>query len=338
MRRWISRIGWSLAVLVAVMLVAGAGYEWRARRAAWRDHPVRGTLVKIGGRRIQLDCRGAGSPTVVLESGLDIQGSLSWAGVHDSLATIARTCAYSRAGILWSDARRDAFSAQGAAEDLHATLEAAGVPAPIVLVGHSMGGPLSLVYTGRFPEQVAGLVLVDASHPDQVKRMEAFLPQPPRVLLAAFNLLAALPWTGIPRLAAPALWGAPELPDADRAAVNAYAGTSFIGTHRESVAIDDVFREAARHQQLGDRPLVVLTGARPLDAADRAAMGLSDAQADSERRVWRELQAEESAWSTRGRHEVLEDAGHYVHKHRPDAVIRAVRDVIGQVRRGALAP
>ena len=102
MRR-ITRIALAAACLLTVIVVSGASVEELMRHRAARDYPAPGRLVDVGGRRLQIDCRGSGSPTVVLESGLDVLGSLSWAAVHDALARTTRVCAYSRAGILWSD-------------------------------------------------------------------------------------------------------------------------------------------------------------------------------------------------------------------------------------------
>jgi pimeloyl-ACP methyl ester carboxylesterase len=149
MKRWAKRIGIGIGALVVVAILVGAVSEALMRARVARQYPAAGRLVETGGgRRIQLDCRGSGSPTVVLESGLDTYGSLSWALVHDSIATTSRTCAYSRAGVMWSDAAAGAFDSKTVAEDLHAALTKAGEPAPFVIVGHSLGGPYALIFTG----------------------------------------------------------------------------------------------------------------------------------------------------------------------------------------------
>ena len=116
MKRWIRRIALGLVGLVVLVVAVGAAYEAFARRRAARTYPPPGKLVDIGGRHMQLDCRGAGSPTVVFESGLDVAGSLSWSAVHDSIARTTRACAYSRAGIMWSEPRPTAWTAKSAAE------------------------------------------------------------------------------------------------------------------------------------------------------------------------------------------------------------------------------
>jgi pimeloyl-ACP methyl ester carboxylesterase len=140
-KRWGKRVAVGVLAATAMAVLSGATYEGVMRRRAMRDFPVPGQLVDVGGgRRIQIDCRGSGTPTVVLESGLDASGSLAWAAVHDSLARSTRVCAYSRAGIMWSDPSEEPFNSTAVATDLHRTLGAAGARAPFVMVGHSLGG------------------------------------------------------------------------------------------------------------------------------------------------------------------------------------------------------
>src|SRR5215210_2360598 len=122
----IKRVARTAVCLLAIVVVSGASFEAVMRNRAARDYPAPGRLVDIGGRRLQIDCRGSGSPTVVLESGLDNLGSLSWVAVHDSLARTTRVCAYSRAGVLWSDPAPAPFDAGRVARDLRAALAASG--------------------------------------------------------------------------------------------------------------------------------------------------------------------------------------------------------------------
>jgi pimeloyl-ACP methyl ester carboxylesterase len=176
----------AVRVLSAGVLIAGAV----ALLAGWSSTtpanppPAKGTfagLVSIaGGRQMFLQCRGTGSPTVVLVSGLDAAADV-WTGyqANPSLAVFARVarftrvCAYDRPGTPVGDDLtpsrstpvRQPSTAQDAASDLHALLQAAGDPGPYVLVGHSYGGLITRLYAGEYPAQVAGLVFVDAFAP-----------------------------------------------------------------------------------------------------------------------------------------------------------------------------
>jgi len=132
-------ISCGLVVFIIFSTIFGTVYEMISRCRAANEFPVIGKLVDIGGRRIQLDCRGAGRPTVVFESSLDLNGSLSWSAIHDQIAKTTRACAYSRAGIMWSDPSERAQNGKTIAEDLHLTLLNADEKAPYVLVGHSLG-------------------------------------------------------------------------------------------------------------------------------------------------------------------------------------------------------
>src|SRR5262249_52450271 len=125
MKRWILRLAAGIVGVLVLAGALGAAYEAHARSQVREQYPPLGKLIDIGGRRIQLDCRGTGSPVVVFEAGRDINGSLSWYRVHDDVARITRACAYSRAGILWSDPTPGPHTAKAEALDLSTALAGA---------------------------------------------------------------------------------------------------------------------------------------------------------------------------------------------------------------------
>src|SRR5580698_10067075 len=102
MKKWLKRVGLSAIALVLSAVVIGAVTEQMARLRTPKEFPPLGKLVDIGGRRIQIDCRGHGSPVVVFESN-DLTGSLGWSAVQNEVSKTTRACSYSRAGIMWSD-------------------------------------------------------------------------------------------------------------------------------------------------------------------------------------------------------------------------------------------
>ncbi|HEY8207953.1 MAG TPA: alpha/beta hydrolase [Myxococcaceae bacterium] len=334
LRRWARRILLGVLGLIALILAAGSVYERMGRRRAARDFPPPGQMVNIGGRRIQLDCRGTGSPIVVFESGLDLYGSLSWSLVHDEIAKTTRACAYSRAGLMWSDPPPGPQNGMTVAEDLHATLEKAGEQPPYVLVAHSLGGPYAMTYTKRHAPEVAGLVFVDATHPDQFQQLKAVMPnaRPP---LGVMKAVGALSWTGLLRALMaiqPRVPGVPRPPPEIFRVAAAFAPISFDGSLEEMKALDATLAEAGTFHRLGDRPLVVLTAMAPLPEVVLAVNKMTRNQADEMQARWRALHEEEASWSSRGQHQLVDDATHYIQFDRPDVVIAAVRTVIQSVR------
>jgi len=334
--RWIKRIVLGLLALLILLVVAGSIYEALGRRSAEANYPPRGKMVDIGGRRMHIDCRGTGSPTVILESGLGTGGTLDWALVHDRIARFTRACAYDRAGIMWSDAKDAPQRASAVADDLHAMLKSAGITDPLVLVGHSIGGPYIRTYTGRYGDQVAGLVFVDGSHPDQVARLGKATGTDvhPRQASLLMHGASALSWTGIVRfLRSDAADGKLPKDAADR--MGAYASKSVKGATTELDGFDATMDDARAVRSFGDRPVFVLTALAPFTSDELKQMSMKPEQGARFKQTWKALNAEHAAMSTRGRQQVVSDAGHYIQVDRPDVVIAAVRQVVGEVRADA---
>lgn len=324
-----------ISLLAAIVLLAGSGaiYEFAGKRSAARDYPPPGQLVDIGGRNMHLDCRGSGSPTVVFEAGLGTGGSLDWALVHDAVAGITRACAYDRAGIMWSDPKSTPQDAVAIADDLHATLAAAGISGPLVLVGHSIGGPYVTTYVGKHGEQVAGLVLVDPSHPEQAERLQKVTNQPVNAKdgLGKIKLASALSGLGIVRLAMRGK-GDPRVPAEISAAKEAYGPKSLKGALSEIEGRERSMQQAMSAHDFDDRPLLVLTAMAPFTPSQIEAMGHTPEVAARIKDNWKQLNAEQTAWSTRGQQRLLGDATHYIQFDRPDAVISAIQETVNEVR------
>jgi pimeloyl-ACP methyl ester carboxylesterase len=155
--------GLVLAIAVDVARSGGPG-AWLARHHVPAPYLPLGKRVDIGGRSLYLDCRGSGTPIVVLEAGSG-SDSATWSTVHDELATTTRTCAYDRAGRGRSDAR-PRHTLADAADDLDALLAIAGETGPRIVVGHSLGGAYARVFAANQRDDVVGLVLVDSFDAD----------------------------------------------------------------------------------------------------------------------------------------------------------------------------
>src|SRR5581483_7569321 len=166
--RWLKRILLGAVALVVLVLVVGALYQWIGYRSDAKRFPEQGRLVDAGGLRLNIDCSGtrkARAPAVILESGAGVP-AIGWDFVQPKIAEFAYVCSYDRAGYGWSDppVNPDRSSAE-VSKELHTLLQNAGVQPPYILVGHSLGGLNIRVFNGMYPNEVAGAVFVDSSHP-----------------------------------------------------------------------------------------------------------------------------------------------------------------------------
>jgi pimeloyl-ACP methyl ester carboxylesterase len=170
------RVVLMLATSFALALPMGVIARNGASTEATATPRPSGTRVDIGGRALFISCTGVGSPTVVLEAGSG-NGADTWAGVQPEVARFTRVCSYDRAGLGQSDpAPTGARTVQDSVDDLHALLAASDITGLIVLVGHSVGGLIVRLYASQFPDDVAGVVLVDGMPPDLPASGLALLP------------------------------------------------------------------------------------------------------------------------------------------------------------------
>src|SRR5215213_11425435 len=210
-RRFRRRIGMALLGLVVVLLalaLAGALYQAIATELAERAYPPPGEMVDVGGYSLHINCVGQGSPTVVLDGGSG-EMSAQWVLVQREVSGTTRVCAYDRAGMGWSEMGPEPRDAKQISSELHALLEGANIEGPYVLVGHSFGGLYMQTYAARYPEEVAGMALIDSSQPDQFSYQpvtrDSYEPQE----FAVASLAARL---GIVRLLSKFAPAPPELP------------------------------------------------------------------------------------------------------------------------------
>jgi pimeloyl-ACP methyl ester carboxylesterase len=137
---------------------------------------VSGTIA-VRGSDIYLRCDGGPGPTIVFEAAAGEDHS-NWLPIAERLRDRSFACVYDRTGVGRSTKPRPAASAADHAAQLHELLEAAAIPRPVLLVGHSYGGLVALLAAVTHPADVAGLILVDASHPQQEARIRAVLTDP----------------------------------------------------------------------------------------------------------------------------------------------------------------
>ncbi|HJP37411.1 MAG TPA: alpha/beta hydrolase [Gammaproteobacteria bacterium] len=267
-----------------------------------------GRLVSIGTHSIHLDCRGNGQPTIVLESGIG-GFSLEWHAVQSALAAHTRVCAYDRAGYGWSESGPMPRTATRSAGELHTLLAAAGEAPPYLLAAHSYGGFIVRLFAERHPDEVRGLVLVDASAPEQFERLPAGAL--PLALVAALRdgaRVRSLPKPGkiFPVGLRTQGLHLMLLPKARRAYISEMR-------HFEAGA-----RRLLQQQNAAlDMPVIVISHARTIFPADAGGR--------QSERMWRTMQRRMALLSKQSDHWIAAGAGHQVHADRPDLVALALR-------------
>jgi pimeloyl-ACP methyl ester carboxylesterase len=302
---------WSTTVSFTLPLGTPAGA--RQKRAGTTPPP--GQLVDVGGYRLHLVCRGEGSPAVVLDAGLSDSWAV-WTKVQPAVARTTRVCSYDRAGIGYSDPGPLPRTSSRIVEELHVLLRNGGVPGPYVLVGHSFGGYDVRLFASRYPNEVAGLVLVDAAHEDQGTRY------PPEVREALARTLDEARRTAeraergesVPRLAS-------NLPPAI-----ATRPAWYRALFEELRSVEASAAELRAAGPLPDVPLLVISAGRR-----RSRVGSKQTREEM-RRVWGDMQTELVALSPRGRQIVARKSGHYVQREEPGLVADAIADLVRGVR------
>ncbi len=250
---------WLLSPALVLLIICSVGGGAATLRAALAGDPppMPGQLYDVGGHRLHLSCTGSGGPTVVLVGGMG-ETSATWGLVQPAIAGTTRVCSYDRAGQAWSDSSPGPTDGGQVAADLHALLRRAGEPGPYVLAGHSVGGPYAMVYAAQYPDDVAGLVLLDSSSPHQFTA----LPDYPGSYAFLRRFTALLPT--LVRLGAGPLLDsgvAGDLPSAAQAQLQAFAwGTRQLRAERyEVAAYPELFEQAQALEGVGSTPLVVVT-------------------------------------------------------------------------------
>lgn len=264
--------------------------------------PVLQGLVDVGGYKLNIRCKGEGSPTVIFDSGLGIPGS-DWQVIQSKIAELTRACYYDRVGLGASDPYPKAsYTTQDMVNDLHTLLDNANIAEPYVLVAHSMAGFNARLYASQYPQDVVGMVLLDVSHPDWEARWLALLP--------------------------------PESPDESSGLkeIRQWCVEGVYDFFMEGPEFVDWKTSAAQVRatgSLGDIPLVVLmVDPQSWEWESDFPSELAESLAQEEIQMQREL----AALSSNGTHIIVEDSGYRIHWDQWELVVDTIRNVVMEAR------
>jgi len=334
MLRWIRIVALSLCVLVTLLALAGALYQAIATHLDASRLPEYGRLVDVGGYRLMLNCTGVGKPTVILEAGWgDV--TVEWRAVQPEIAKFARVCSYDRAGYGGSDPGPMPRTSLQIATELHTLLRNASEKPPYVLVGSSFGGYNVRLFNGLYPDEVAGIVLADATQEDQYELLPkawnaisaAMLKHGERLERYSFFVVHL----GIGRLMLRAQGGSDD---------GAYLilQSKYLKARTSELREIRVSAEQARvADHISDKPLIVLTAAENTDTT--LSNGLSKQDFEAFKRIWvDDLQMRLAQLSTRGRRIMVSRSGHDIPSDRPDSIVNAVHELCSAGDKSTIAP
>jgi len=321
-------------LLLVVAVLAGITYEQIGQRRDGKRFPQVGRSVDIGGRTLNIFCSGAGAPPVIFESGGPGPG-LEWDAFQPEAAKFTQACWYDRAGEGWSDLGSFPRTSNAIAKDLHELLKRAGVPAPYVFAGASFGGLNSRVYGGLYPNEVAGMILIDSAHEDELRRAPKFYlgRTAPRFLWHPLQLaFEAAAFVGLLRLTQssptqgkdPSQMTREEIIEALR-----QRPKSLVGSASTGIVLPESYDEGSSVTRIGDFPLIVLTAGQSLNFGDAEL----NREAAAYQQVWiHEIQPKLVGLSTRGRQLVVPNANHGSIPQ--ELIISSIHEVVMEVRGG----
>jgi pimeloyl-ACP methyl ester carboxylesterase len=306
-----------IPAIILCVACTGCLYQVVAAALDKRHYPPPGELVNINGCRLHIQSTGKGSPTVILEAGLGAITS-GWGWIQPEVAKFTRVVSYDRPGLGWSESGNSSPSASHIAWQLHQLLQASGIEGPYVLVGHSMGGLLVRVFENLYPDEVVGMVLVEASHPDQHERSPAIR----KHMNSGFQMLKRVPLLtklGYVRMTGFLHSQAEGLPERQRAEAETFLSSycHFKSTLNESLAWYSICAEARCARNMGNKPLVVLTAGKKSLPGSLA------------------LQGELATLSSDSTHLVVTEADHVTlvtHREHAASVVEAIRHVVEKVK------
>lgn len=327
-RRWARNA--LLVVSVVTLVGVVAGQIQKARLA--RMYPAPGELIRVGDRQVHVLRTGDG-PTVVFENGPGGMG-IDWTLVATEASRFATTVSYDRAGLGWSEPSDRPRDIATLVAELKETLEASDAPAPYVLVGHSFGGLIARAFAYTYPEDVAGLVLVDAAHEDQL----AFYPEEYAAKAESMGqMMGRLRWvyravigSGIPALVrssfAPPITAQlpPELGSARAAVAVADSSQAVTSTDEMSSLLTSLDQVRKLRHSLGETPVRVIAHGRRAGSEAGVPPGLEE----EVEAAWQAMQRDLLTISTDSRLLVAEHSGHDIHVEQPDLIVDMIREIL----------
>ncbi|MEZ5425917.1 MAG: alpha/beta hydrolase [Pyrinomonadaceae bacterium] len=276
---------------------------------------------------MHINCTGKGSPTVILEAGAG-GWSIHWFEVQKELSKYTRVCSYDRLGLGWSDLGELPRTVKKDANDLHELLIKSGEKGPFILAGHSYGGYVARTYYDSFPENIAGIALIDSAHENQWEK----LPVAKQMLDYGLNIARQ------------------DLEKAKNGQLkkedykNGIA-PEMLATYQEQMlqekihqtgvsVLENIFetaKEVGKTKKLGDLPLLVLSAGNSfaafLEDNEKNRPLLQNLNAG-----WMEMQKDLTTLSTNSEHLISQKDSHRFNRDNPQVIVAGIEFLIHKIK------
>lgn len=330
MRKHLSVLTVDLLILSGAMLLA-VNTQAQGNKTIF---PPMGKLVDAGGHLLHVNARGNGGPVVIMEAGSG-DFSFIWGLVQPKIARFTTAVTYDRAGFAWSDPGPNPRTGHQIAFELHTALQNAGIKGPYILVGQSFGGFLVRIYARFYPNEVAGMVLVDALNedsrvvygggPHRIRESAKGRPESPVQTIKNGDHIAIYPEKrdSLDSTIEPPLDKLPDTIQKMQIWAQSQAGYRIAADSEMSWSPEDVadmyVKKGNLDYLLGDKPLIVLS------RGDGAYNGMADSAALENERL--KLQADLAHLSTNSKHIIDKHSGHNIHLEDPELVVESIKQV-----------
>lgn len=324
-------------VSVALLALMGIGttYQYVSTQLDNQRYPAPGELIDIGGYKLHINSSGQGKPVVILDSSIG-DGSYNWDVVQKDVAMFARVCSYDRAGLGWSESSPRPRTSQAIVDELHTLLKNAHIDPPYILVGHSFGGINMRLYANTYPEDIFGVVLVDASHEKNAERQAALnqiFPQPKPTFFESIlqyiqesaTAMSIVSYTGIARLYLKATISNNGVILAKESTVKA-----LLAANNEA----QKFKESCKQLEdtcntLEDKPLIVISAGKKQNNVHENRKE----EVAARNQVWISCQLDLVSKSSQSKHIIAEKSGHMVNEDQPEIIVEAIRCMVAEYNR-----
>lgn len=320
--KWLKRLGMGLLILIILLLISGFIFEKVSRSNAEKIQPD-GQLANVDNHKMHYFKKGTGGPSIIFETAFDPAGHLQWYHIQQQLPGTYTTFSYDRSGILWSERGTSPKTGEKMAEELHTLLEKANVPKPYILVGHSFGGMLTRFFVKKYPQDVAGVILVDSQYPEDDKFLSPELYAMVNQGLPAGFLKFANTF-GVARLMFKNMFPNKTEYQYQNSVMPALLYKSAYAVLEEQEQMKSIKQEAARINTFGSVPLYVIT------AGDKTSYNsfIKDEKLKTEMLgAWDKMQKDLLKLSSDSRQIIASGSGHYINQDQPKVIEDAINDM-----------